>query len=216
MLTRLSTAAFKRLHAWHAARHTERAERHGIQLSMYIEAAPLDTAVLWEKLTAALDLIAAHMPIWVARMRVLRVTIDIRRIPGTRAMLVERTQIILDPYLLADFVPAQIASSIVHEATHAFLYARGKQFDAASPARDERACRRSELRLGRALRDASGEGANLVIERARASLDAPDEQVGVAVDWVEWRARGLGTRINDLRAPLWVKRVIARRAGAML
>ena len=204
-----------RLHSWYVERHTQREHRHGLVLSMYIEAAPLDTRLLWSKLHAALDLIASHTPIWIERMRTLETRIDVRRIPGTRAMLVGTRQIVLDPYLLQDFQAAQIASSILHEATHAFLHARGKEFDAARPARDERACRRSELRFGRVLRSAGVPGANEVIERATAALAAPDDEVGVVIDWQTWRAQSTITRINDLPVPRWLKRVIARRAGVL-
>src|SRR4051812_2660225 len=97
-------------------RLTEHRERHGLALSMYIENAPLDTEDLWPKLDAALDLMAEHTPIWLQRMRQMKNSVNIRRIPGTRAMLTENRFTILDPYLLANFLPAQIASSIIHEA----------------------------------------------------------------------------------------------------
>lgn len=204
-----------RLHRWYVERRTQRAEQHGIPLTMYIEAAPLDTRMLWTKLREALDLIAQHMPIWITRLREQGNAIHVRRIPGTRAMLTGERDIILDPYLLADFPAAQVASSIVHEAAHAFMRARGEQYDAAHPAGEERTCRRAELRFGRALREAGIPGAGEVIERARAALGARDDQVGVVVDWNQWRANSMVTRINDLRVPRWLKRMIARRAGVL-
>lgn len=66
---------------------TERRVRHGIKLSMYLEAAPLRKRDLWPKLEQALDLIQQHSPIWIRRMVKLRNSIDVRRIPGTRARL---------------------------------------------------------------------------------------------------------------------------------
>jgi len=192
-------------------RLTERRERHGIALSLYIETAPLDRKQLWRKLDAALDLIALHSPIWLSRMRRTGNTIDVRRIPGTRARLVDGRRTILDPYLLADFLPAQIASSIVHEATHAQLRSYAIEYRAGSPAREERVCRRAELRFGRALQAAGVEGAQAVIRRAAGSLAAPDDDVGVVVDWNELRIIGMVTRINDMRVPRWLKRWLARR-----
>jgi hypothetical protein len=190
---------------------TQRRERHDIPLSLYIEAAPLDRRQLWRKLEEALDLIAQQSPIWLRRIRRIGNTIDVRRIPGTRALLVEHRRTILDPYLLADFFPAQIAASIVHEATHALLRSRRIAYRAASPAREERVCRRAELRFGRVLLAAGVAGAEAVIGRAARALGARDDQVGVVVDWNELRIIGVVTRINDLPVPRWVKRVLARR-----
>lgn len=190
---------------------TERRERHGIALSLYIEAAPLDAKQLWPKLEAALDLIAQHSPIWLRRMRRMGNTVHVRRIPGTRARLVDNCRTILDPYLLANFLPAQIAASIIHEATHARLRWYGAQHGPVSLAREERVCRRAELRFGRVLLAARVAGAEAVIDRAAGSLAAPDDHVGVVVNWDELRVIGLVTRINDLPLPRWLKRWVARR-----
>ena len=200
---------------WVINKLTEHDERHGITLSMYIEAAPLKTDQLWLKLHAALDLIVEHSPIWLQRMKQINNTVHVRRIPGTRAMLTHNRYTILDPYLLADFPPSQIAASIIHEATHALLRSYGFSHDAAAPAREERACRRSEVRFGTRLLRAGVEGAQAVLERAQPMVSAPDQQVGVVVDWQEWRDNGLITRINDLRIPRWAKRMIARRYGVL-
>jgi hypothetical protein len=112
--------------------------RHDITMSMYIEAAPLDYDELWSNLESALDLIAEFRPAWIKRILQMNTTIHVRRIPGTRARFSEGKFIILDPYLLADFLPAQIAASIVHEATHAKLHALGWEYNPLAPARDER------------------------------------------------------------------------------
>lgn len=205
----------KRIRSWWLERLTDRDERHGIELSMYIEAAPLNKEELWSKLHAALDLLALHAPTWLRRMRRLRNSVHVRRIPGTRAMLTEGQFTILDPYLLADFSPAQIAASIVHEATHALFHANGIAHDPNAPARQERACRASEVRLGRRLQSAGVSGADQVLERAERALHAPDEEVGVVVDWRRWQENALVTRIDDFEVPLWVKRFIARRRGVL-
>lgn len=210
-----STGVLNSLAAWLFDRLTERGERHGIGLSMFIEAAPLDTAALWPKLYAALDLIARHSPAWLGRMRKMGNSVHVRRIPGTRAMLTENRFTILDPYLLADFLPAQIAASIIHEATHARLRTSGLPLSEYGLAREERACRRSELRFGRRLLASGVEGAEPVIERAAGALAGADDEVGVAVNWEEWRANGAVARINDLRAPRWLKRLVAKRAGVL-
>jgi hypothetical protein len=189
----------------------ERRVRHGIALSLYIEFARLDKAALWRKLEEALDLIAQHRPIWIKRMVQLQNSVNVRRIPATRAMLTDGRFTILDPYLLADFQPAQIASSIIHEAMHAKVRSLGRVYDPKAPAREERACRRAELRFGIALREARVPHAEAVIARAENSLRMRDKDVGVVVDWEELRVIRLVTRLNDYPVPMWWKRRIARR-----
>lgn len=206
----------ERLQRWVIARHTEKRVRHGIPLSMYLGALPLDRKDLWPKLEAALDLIARHTPAWPARMSNLNNEIHVRRIPGNRARLEQNRLTILDPYLLANFPPAQIAASIVHEGTHALLRHKEFKYDPSAPAREERVCRRSELRLGRKLVAAGVEGAQAVVERAAAALAMKDAEVGVVVDWKEMRKLETATMINELPVPNWMKRMIARRRGVTL
>jgi hypothetical protein len=193
---------------------TEHRERHGIAMSMYIEAAPLSEADLWPRLEQALDLIAAHRSIWLERMRRAEVSVHVRRIPGLRARLQDGRFAILDPYLLADFEPAQIAASVVHEAMHAEMQARGLSGQ-MTRAREERICRRAELRLGRALTAASVPGAEAVIERAAAALEGTDDEVAPQIDRNELRVIGIVTRISDLPVPRWFKRVLARKLGVI-
>ena len=202
------------LSRWSVKRKTEHRKRHGIALSMYIESAPLDTDDLWPKLEAALDMIAEHSPAWIRRMQKTGISINTRRIPGTRALM-QYPNMYLDPYLLANFLPAQIASSIVHEATHGLIRSKGFAFDPKAPAREERACRRSELRFGHVIQKAGVPGATEVIDRVAGLVRAPDEQVGVVVDYKQLSALRIITRIKDLNAPRWYKRSLARRAGVL-
>jgi hypothetical protein len=194
---------------------TERRTVHGLSLSMYIESAPLKTDHLWPKLQAALDLIAAHHPVWIRRMQQMNNSVNIRRIPGTRARLIENHKTILDPYLLADFLPAQVAASIVHEATHARLRWYGVAFRMETLAQEERMCRRAELRFGKRLQAAGIEGAHAVVARAATALAAKDEEVGVAIDWKDLQTLAEVTRIKDARLPNWLKRRVARRRGLL-
>lgn len=202
------------LNRWRVRRLTEHRTRHGIAMSMYIEAAPLETRNLWSKLEAALDIIDEHSPVWIRRMVKTGISIHTRRIPGTRAMM-QYPNMYLDPYLLANFRPAQIASSIVHEATHGLIRSKGFAFNPQAPAREERACRRSELRFGQVLSKAGVHGAAEVIERVASLVRAPDGQVGVVIDYKELNALRIVTRIKDLKAPMWYKRSLARRAGVL-
>lgn len=186
MLRELLSLLLRRAPAGAATDRAEHRERHGIALSVDVEADEADA--LWRKLDAALGLIAAHRPVWLARMRRMDTRVLVRRTPGTRARLVNGDLAILDSYFVATFLPAQVAASLVHEATHARLRFCGFRAEALGLAREERACRRSELRLGRVLLAAGVEGAAAVVERAEAALAAPDEDVGVAVDWGALRA----------------------------
>jgi hypothetical protein len=204
-----------RIKAWLIEARTERREYRGVSLSMYIDSAPLDTAALWPQLYAALDLIAAHTPVWLRRMHQMGNSINIRRIPGTRARLINGNETLLDPYLLADFLPAQIASSIVHEATHARIRYYKIPFTAQKLAREERVCRRAELRFGQAILSGGVAGAQAVVERAQMALAARDEDVGVAVNWQELNALAVSTRISESRYPRWLKRILARRHGVV-
>ena len=195
----------------------QRRERHGIALSLH-GAAPGETERLWLSLEAALDLIAAHQPVWIERMRRLGTPVHVRRTPGTRARLVtvgEEHRTILDSYFVASFLPAQVAASIVHETTHARMRFCGIPATHAGLAREERACRRSELRWGRVLLAAGVEGARAVVERAEASLAASDEQVGVVVDWNELRVAEAVARIEEMQLPRWARRMVARRMGVL-
>ncbi len=215
----------QRFHAWlrqarlsaigEAAQHRE---RHGIALSLFGATAGGETDGTWLNLEAALDLIAAHRPVWLERMRRLGTPVHVRRTPGTRARLVtagEERLTILDSYFVASFLPAQVAASIVHETTHARMRFCGIPVTGAGLAREERACRRSELRLGKVLLAAGVEGAAAVVERAETSLAARDEEVGVVVDWNELRVLEAVARIDAMQVPRWTKRIVARRQGVL-
>jgi hypothetical protein len=207
MLSVIARAAIKLL--------TQKRERHGIHLAMYVGGLPLNREQLWPKLYEALDLIETHSPAWIRRMREMNNEVHVRRIPGNRARLEQERLTILDPYLLANFAPAQIASSIVHEATHARFRFYNIKYDPQGPAREERACRRSEVRLGKRLVAAGVEGAAAGLERASNALQMRDEQVGVVIDWKDMRIMQTVATINELPVPRWMKRLIARRRGVL-
>ena len=108
-----------------------------------------------------------------------------------------------------------IASSIVHEATHARFRFYGVQYDPHAPAREERACRRSEIRLSKRLVASGVVGAEAALERASSALQMRDDQVGVVVDWKDMRVMQTVATINELPVPHWVKRLLARRRGVL-
>jgi hypothetical protein len=95
-----------------------------------------------------------------------------------RAILTELT-FLVNP----SFNTAQIAASIVHEATHARVAASLRSEVANGRPREERLCRMAELEFGLAAPDGQA-----VIERARASLALEDEDVAPEIDWEEaWK-----------------------------
>jgi hypothetical protein len=75
---------------------------------------------------------------------------------------------------------AEIAASIVHEATHARIAAICGPLSQNQRAREERLCRKAELEFGLAIPDGQ-----VVVERARTALAMADEDVAPAVDWAE-------------------------------
>ena len=83
-----------------------------------------------------------------------------------------------------DISPAVVASSILHEGTHArvarFRHRVGGHCREEDRAREERLCRRAEIAFGHALPADLGAP---VIERAQASLAMDDEGVAPVIDW---------------------------------
>jgi hypothetical protein len=148
---------------------------HDIPVSIDTDDTEFDEDTLRASLERALALIARHRPTWIRRMQRNGNVINVRLIPGLRARLEDRS-ITLNPHLLATFSPAQIAASIVHEATHAHVRACGL-WHLMSRAREERMCRAAECRLGRVFVEAGVEGGSMVMERALAGLRASDEDV---------------------------------------
>jgi hypothetical protein len=203
----------RRLGAWMAGRLAGRDEMHGIAVSIRHDSREHDPRLLRAKLGEALGLIAAHAPVWIARMRRMGVRIHVERTPGTRAKLVDGKVSVLDSYFVHAFLPAQIASSIVHEATHARVRARGPLPPGWTLAREERMCRRSELRFGRLLRAAGEPGADAVLARAEASLALADDDVAPTVDWSAQRHAAEIHRLREAPLPGWLRRWIARGRG---
>lgn len=157
-------------------------------LSVRIENTREDIATeqVVQRLTQALDLVAAYAPRKFRRMPQDLAGLVVRRFPcrgaffpQERECLVELTFTVNPQHSLAE-----IASSIVHEATHARIASMcGPLSDAQRP-REERLCRQAELEFGLALPD--GER---VVERARAALGMSDRDVAPAVDWREGSRR---------------------------
>lgn len=100
--------------------------------------------------------------------------------PDSRTCLTELTFL-----ARRDISAAVVASSILHEGTHARVAEFRRRVGGVSHgddrAREERLCRRAEIAFGKAL--PTGLGAP-VIERAEASLAMDDEGVAPIIDWM--------------------------------
>jgi hypothetical protein len=171
-----------RLRSWSEALLTERREIRGLPARVLNTRRDIDTHHVVERLTQALDLIATYAPRRFRRLQQDFAGIVVRRFPcrgaffpDSRECLVELTFTVNPRHTLAE-----IAASIVHEATHARVARMCGPLPAEQRPREERLCRKAELEFGLALPDGA-----VVVERARASLALADQEVAPAVNWGE-------------------------------
>jgi hypothetical protein len=142
------------------------------------------TSDVLDRLGQALDLIARYAPRAFRRLHRDLAGFVVERFacrgaffPASRECLTELTFTVNPAHELPE-----IASSIVHEGTHARIAAWCGTSSVEDRAREERICRRAELAFGRAL--PAGEG-DVVIARALASLALDAGDVAPSVDWRE-------------------------------
>lgn len=155
---------------------------HGMPVRLLNTRSDIRNAQVLERLGAALDLIAAYAPRRYRRLRTDFSGFVVQRFacrgaffPESRECLVELTFTVNPRHSVAE-----IAASIVHEATHARVARMCRVKPPDWHAREERLCRRAELEFGLALPDGA-----VVVERARQSLALGDRGVAPAVDWAE-------------------------------
>jgi hypothetical protein len=120
------------------------------------------TEAEFERVVAALDLIRISDPLSCKRLHRDVVRIVVHALPGNRAQYSARRQAVeIDPrYVLSDVVTAgDIASSIVHEATHARLENLGIGYEEQHRQRIEGVCMRRELAFLKRVPDGGGERA---------------------------------------------------------
>ena len=146
----------------------------------------IETTFVLRRLDAALALIEQYQPwrLWHLRRDVAYVRVA--AFPCRGAYFPDRHVVLTELSFLAreaEFTPAIIASSILHEGVHARVdrMTRGPR----DQAREERLCRRAELAFGQSL---PGEIGTPVIERAVASLGLSDAGVAPAIDWAAAQA----------------------------
>jgi hypothetical protein len=160
-------------------------ERHHVRgLSVRIVNTRSDTSSeqVLARLTQALDLIAVYAPRRLRRMRHDFAGIVVRRFPCRGAFFRQERECLVELTFTVNprHSVAEIAASIVHEATHARIAAMCGPLPEELRAREERLCRNAELELGLALPDGT-----VVVERARSALGMSDHNVAPVIDWAE-------------------------------
>ncbi len=137
----------------------------------------IGTPDVLDRLGAALDLLTRHVPHHARRMHrdfsgflIERRAYRGAYLPQTRTCLVELTFIVNRA-----FSPAQVAATILHEAMHARLYARGIAINDGP--RQERFCRQAEIDFGRMV-----EGGDAIVARALAALQLDDRGIAPTID----------------------------------
>jgi hypothetical protein len=166
---------------------SERRPVHGIEVWILNDGEFASTPALFDRMEAALGLVARHTP-W--RLRAMRrdfSRIFLLRQDGVRALLDAEGVCRLDTYFVATFAPEQVASSIVHEGVHARLRRGGRTVPRDLIAWEERLCRKAELAFGLRLPD--GESSAAVVQRARAALSLPDHDVAPLAGDIQLRRR---------------------------
>lgn len=157
----------------------------GIPVTVANTESRISTDDVAERLDQALGLIAQYAPRRYRRMQGDIAGLVVERFPCRGAFIPNRRAILTELTFVVnrDFTPAQVAASIVHEATHARVAVSLRGNVRNRRPREERLCRTAELEFGLALPDGAA-----VVERARVSLALEDEGVAPTIDWEEaWR-----------------------------
>jgi hypothetical protein len=146
----------------------------------------VDTERVLERLEQALSLIAKYAPRRFRRLQRDIGTIVVQRFPCRGAFFFEQRECLVELTFTVNprHSISEIASSIVHEATHARVAAMCGHLPQEQRAREERLCRRAELDFGMAIPDGQ-----VVVERARSALEMTDPDVAPAVSWAEGARR---------------------------
>ena len=152
---------------------------HGIQTVVVNTRPDVDTEDAITRLDGALALLRQHVPHHYRRLRrdFSGFLIERRAYRGaflvaTRMCLVELTFVVNRSFSLA-----QVAATILHEAMHARLYARGIAVGAAESHRQERFCRRAEIEFGSLV-----PGGEPIVRRAVEALALTDRGIAPVVD----------------------------------
>ncbi len=156
-----------------------RQEVRGIPVVVNNTRPDIDTVDVLARLERALALIEQHVPHHFRHLRRDFAYIVVQRFAcrgayfnEQRACLVELT-FTVNP----DFSDAEIAATILHEAMHARLHQLGFPLEMTDRARQERFCRRAEIEFGQLVPNG-----DLVVARARTTVELTDEEVAPVID----------------------------------
>jgi len=183
---------------------------HGVTVVVHNTRPDIDTTRVLARLDAALGLIERHSPHHFRHLRRDFSKILVQRYACRGAYSTEDHTCLVELTFTVnpDFNEAQIAATILHEAMHARLHRLGFPLDMPDRARQERFCRRAEIEFGQSV-----PGGSPVVERALAALQAADADVAPAIDPALAARRVAAVDIQALAAPVWLKRILAERAG---
>ncbi|MEO5799015.1 MAG: hypothetical protein ABIZ70_14895 [Gemmatimonadales bacterium] len=173
-------------------------EVRGFRVEITNSRSDIATEDVVARLDDAIAMLERYQPVRVAHMRRDIAGITVERyacrgayLPGQRTILTELTFL-----ARRDIGVEVVASSLIHEATHARIHRGAPNHTISEPAREERICRRVELAFGESLPPELGVA---VIERAAWTLALSDDEVAprpspaetrAAVEAVDRAARG--------------------------
>ena len=170
----------------------------------------IDTRAVIARLDSALALIEQYVPHHYRRLRRDFSGFLIERrayrgafLVGSRECLVELT-FTVNP----EFTLSQVAATILHEAMHARLHARGLAVGREESHRQERFCRRAEIEFGELVPDGAP-----VIRRAVEALQLSDSEIAPVIDESLAARRVAEADLAASPLPVWTKRRIARSRG---
>jgi hypothetical protein len=176
-----------RLHHLGERLATERHHLRGLPVRVINTRRDIQTEQSLDRLGQALDLIATYTPRRFRRLKQDFAGIVVRRFACRGAFLQPERECLVELTFTVNsrHTIAEIAASMVHEATHARVARMcGGPLPQEQRAREERLCRKAELEFGQALPDGA-----VVVERARFALGMADSGVAPSVDWAEGARR---------------------------
>lgn len=189
---------------------TRRRVLDGLPVTVVNTRPDIETAQVFSRLEAALGLIRRHTPHYYRHLRRDFAGILVKRYECRGAYLVEPRICLVELTFAVNpgFTESQLAATILHEAMHARLHRLGVAVEPADRARQERFCRRAEVEFGSLV-----PGGEPIVQRALESLALGDVEVAPSIDRSLAVKRIAEADIAAMRAPRWVKRSLARRAG---
>ncbi len=182
----------------------------GVTVVVHNTRPDVDTTRVLARLDAALELIERYSPHHYRHLRRDFSKILVQRYACRGAYLTDQRACLVELTFTVSpsFNEAQIAATILHEAMHARLHRLGFPLRMPDRARQERFCRRAEIEFGQSV-----PGGSPVVDRALAALQAADADVAPAIDPALAARRVAAADLKALEAPVWLKRILAQRAG---